>query len=523
MNRPLLATCAVVVASATMLTACAGTDSPADDVIHIGFPSAPGNISAIAQPGYAVHWLSTFGYDTLVATTDDGQIVSNLADEWSFDGTVATFHLNDAVTCSDGSAMDAQVVANNFQWHIDNADISAKLGPGLAGSSDFTVAADTDANTVTVTLARPNSSFLHHLGFLPMVCQAGLDDPDQLQTTMIGTGPYVLTDLQQDVSYTFERREDYTWGADGASNEQAPEHIVIDIVDASTAANQFLSGELDLIQVLAGQQYDRVTATGDFAIAESSRLNGLLLFNEYDGRPTTDAGLRGALVQAIDRDVLMQIMNSGANPDSYHRATGLAQVTPMMCPANPSVADAEPAFDVQAANDALDALGYTLDSQGNRIAPDGTPLTLTILSVAENAPMQAASEYIVEQWAQLGIPTSISANTAPANEEIARSGEGWDIAWVGAGYSIPSQWMPWLTETPLNVSHVNETEYAATALEALAAPDTESACALWSEAESALWHHSHGIAVSQSSAYWIGNGVQTDGQLTPETMEVITE
>ena len=65
---------------------------------------------------------SQFAYDALVSVApDDGSIQSQLATDWSVDGTTITLTLGDGITCSDGSPLTASDVVANLDY-LGNPD-----------------------------------------------------------------------------------------------------------------------------------------------------------------------------------------------------------------------------------------------------------------------------------------------------------------------------------------------------------------------------------------------------------------
>ncbi len=66
-------------------------------------------------------WFSRFVYEALVTRAADGTIAPGLSDTWEFDGTVATFHIREGVTCTDGSDTDPE---------RDREELRVGQGPG---------------------------------------------------------------------------------------------------------------------------------------------------------------------------------------------------------------------------------------------------------------------------------------------------------------------------------------------------------------------------------------------------------
>src|SRR3546814_20034481 len=92
-----------------------------------------------------------------------------------------------------------------------------------------------------MTLTDPAPFLLQGLASLPMVCDAALTDRSVLADSTLGTGPYALTEAVPNDHYSFELREEYAWGPDGATVHEpgipAPVNVRV-VTDETTAANQ---------------------------------------------------------------------------------------------------------------------------------------------------------------------------------------------------------------------------------------------------------------------------------------------
>ena len=70
--------------------------------------SDPGNLDPQMAAGSALFTLSQLAYDALLSVNaESGAIESQLATDWTVDGTKVTFTLADGVTCADGTELTA--------------------------------------------------------------------------------------------------------------------------------------------------------------------------------------------------------------------------------------------------------------------------------------------------------------------------------------------------------------------------------------------------------------------------------
>ena len=443
--------------------------------------SDPGNLDPQASAGSELYQVTQFAYDSLVGITVDGEIVSGLATDWEVDGQTATMTIKDGITCADGSPFTAQDAADNISWVGDPENESPFLGVFLPVG----VTAAAAESTLTLTLAEPAPFLLQAMSGLPMVCASGLEDRSVLATETHGTGPYQLDEVVANDSYTFSKRDDYTWGPDGASTDEAgmPDQVVIKVVsNETTAANLLLSGEVNGAQVI-GADAQRLAGTDLFS-TKASALLGEMWFNHAEGRPAADPAVRMALTQALDLAELAKVLTS----DRGGPATTFAVVAPVACPGE-SVPDALPEKDMEAAQKALDEAGWTAGADGMR-SKGGTPLAITFIhNTALGAGGSAAAELAAAAWKELGVNVTTRPGDETAAVETLFSTGDWDVAWEQLNLNSPDQLVPFASGPAVpdgnNFAHIDNADYTAGVEEAATMSGAEG-CSTWLEAEASL-------------------------------------
>src|SRR6186997_124397 len=109
----------------------------------------PGKLDPHSSASTQLFAVNQLAYDNLVSVdAETGEIQSQLATEWSVDGTTVTLTLAEGITCSDASD-----VADNIAYVGDPKNKSAYLGTFLPVGA--TATADDAARTVTITLEQP--------------------------------------------------------------------------------------------------------------------------------------------------------------------------------------------------------------------------------------------------------------------------------------------------------------------------------------------------------------------------------
>lgn len=441
----------------------------------------PGDLNPLKAVSPDTFSVVSIAYESLIAVTDEGDLVPWLAESWDETGTEVVFTLKDGITCADGSEFTGQTVADNLNYNADAANATFSYGSVI----DERISATAEGNTVTVTSTENNPFLAVNVGTIMLVCDAGLSDTASLSDATDGTGLYSLSDIKPGDAYTFTKRDDYTWGPDDVTSDTAglPDTIEARVVtDESTAANLLLSGELNAATI-SGADRSRLDGAG---LTHTGVRNpvGMILFNEKEGRPFADPLVREALSIAIDRDEVGTVIADGEGLESI----SLVTKNPLLC-----VADKPewtlPDTDLDRAGELLDEAGWTLGADGLR-EKDGQPLTIKFVYNAPTSTHAAAAELVKQTWDELGVTTELLANDAAAWSEQLFSTFDWDTGWVQVapgGPIVLSTFFDGATpdQGGLNFMWVDNPEYSALVAEGASATPEDS-CPIFQDAEKQL-------------------------------------
>ena len=467
----------------------------------------PGKLDPHSSASSQLFAVNQLAYDNLVwVDGETGEIQSQLATEWAVDGTTVTLTLGEGITCADGSEFTATTAAENITYVADPKNKSEYLGTFLPVGA--TATADDAARTVTITLEQPAPFVLNGLGSLPMVCESGLSDRKSLAAATAGTGPYELTEAAPGDHYTYELRDGYTWGPNGATTDETgiPATVIMKVVqNESTSANLLLAGDVNAATI-QGPDAKRLAGADLFSVSTPAMV-GEQWYNHNDGHETSTPEVRMALTQAVDLEELASVATAGEGTP----ATTLASLQPVACPGD-SVSGSLPAHDPDAAKAAL----------------SGKKLTFLYSSAAGSA-LAAAAELAVQQWEAAGAEV-----TAKGVDETALQGAifgtgDWDIAWVPLNVNSPDQLVsflsgPGLADEGTNFSGIDNPDYTDAVTSATGMNGVEG-CDTWLAAESALVAAADIVPFATNAVSTFGNGAEFEypGTFMPTSVRMLAK
>ncbi|MDU0479442.1 TIGR04028 family ABC transporter substrate-binding protein [Staphylococcus chromogenes] len=332
------------------------------------------------------------------------------------DATQFTFRIRKGVTYSDGSALDAENVARNFDL-FGKGDKGRKLTPSEQ-ISNYGHAEVLDSHTVRFHFTKPSPGFPQATSSM----NAGLLANQSLAldnagfgpgsaTKVIGSGPFVIADEKIGTELTLKAREDYNW-APPSSPHQGKAHL--DQVTVAVAAEDSVRvGALIADQAQIARQIEApveklVEKRGlSIVAAPTSGVN-----NSWDLRfqhpYLQDLRVRQAIMHGIDRETLLRTLFS----ERYKLATSPLASTALGYQDFSNTYS----FDPEKSKQLLDAAGWRPGKDGIR-EKDGQRLSLTV-SVGTSQPRNREANTVLQaQMKQIGIEINIypgdkSAQTA---------------------------------------------------------------------------------------------------------------
>ncbi len=275
-------------------------------------------------------------FEGLYNEDGSGELVPGVALDHtvSEDGKTYTFNLRDDARWSNGEPVTAgdfvyawrrladPATASEYAWYmelmqVENAAavIAGEMPPDQLGVTAV------DDHTLEVRIITPLPYFpqmLVHGSTFP-VLQSLIEEHGDDWTdagTLVGNGAYTLTEHQLGERVVMEKNDTY-WDAGNVTMEQL---TALTINDQDQALTRYLAGELDRVDIPAGQ-YPRLNEEyPDQAISTPYNCSYIYMLNLSEKGPEAlkDVRVRKALAYAIDRDIIVERILQGGQRGAYN-------------------------------------------------------------------------------------------------------------------------------------------------------------------------------------------------------------
>ena len=363
--------------------------------------------SAFTQAAYVFRNI----FDRLIYLDEDANYVGGLATAWeaSDDATEWTITLRDDVTFHDGSALTAEVVKFNFDRMKDPATESKQAGPLLGSYAGSEVI---DDMTLKVTFETPYALFPFALSspFMSIVSQQAVAEHGaSFNEALVGSGPFKFVSEIPGNEVVLERNDDYNWGP--AIFHAGPaylESVVFRfILEEEARLSALETGEALIIDEVPPGAVDRVQenpATSVLGAPKVGLARGIHFNTTFP--PTDDIRIRQAIMHAIDREEIDQIVFKGVYPVAYQLLTRGVKFY------DDSVENMFP-FDPDRAIALLEEVGYTeVNADGYRMK-DGEVLSI-FHATFPGYVAELPAEVIQAQLKRVGIEFLVNVMTGTA-------------------------------------------------------------------------------------------------------------
>ncbi len=402
---------ALVVLLAGLVTPSAAQDEERAPLVRIALRVDEGTLNPFlpANDVAVGHDLRMLVYDTLFWTQSE---VS--PDEWlatgaepSADFRTWTVTLRPGVQWHDGEPFTAEDVAFTFGYFRDIG------GPGRYGHHVYQHPSFQSANviddlTVELSFANPITTFPQLPGgdvpILPEHIWSSIADPRvDAPAIPIGTGPYRFVDYQPGSSTRLEANAAYF---QGAPLVDVLELSVLPDDDAAFAAID--AGQIDVVARSTPLSWiEPLDLNEEVEMVVGSRQQSVHLQFNLGNELLANADVRRGLGLAIDVDLVLDVVENGAGrlgTDTWTHSNSIWTRDPLGAHLS----------DAAAANQLLQAAGFSDAGDGTLVGPGGQPATFTLGVDSSRPRHRTAAQSVVDQLAAIGVGVTIQPLEASA-------------------------------------------------------------------------------------------------------------
>jgi len=367
-------------------------------------------------------------YEPLAGWDGDGNLIPILAAEipsmenggLARDGMSVTWKLKKGVQWHDGAPFTADDAVFNWEYAVDPAAAAVTIG-----SYKETVVEKLDSHTVRVRFKKPTpfwaDAFVGTRGMLipkhlfgPYVGAKSREAPTNLKP--VGTGPYRFTDFKPgdmvrgvlNPTYHLPNRPyfdsiEMKGGGDAVSAARA----VIQTGEFDYAWNMQVEDEILKRLEAGGKGRAEITPGGNI---EHMMLNATDPWTEVDGERASAKSRHPLFSDPAVREAMNLLVDRGAVQEHIYGRTGVATANFLNNPPRFRSPNTKWEFNVDKANQVLEAAGWKRGSDGIR-AKDGKKLKM-VFQTSINAPRQKNQAIVKQACQKAGIDMELKSITA---------------------------------------------------------------------------------------------------------------
>ncbi|HTJ57448.1 MAG TPA: TIGR04028 family ABC transporter substrate-binding protein [Devosiaceae bacterium] len=339
------------------------------------------------------------------------KILPWLAESWTVnaDDTQYTFKIRKGVTFSDGTPLDANVVAKNFDTYgLGNKALKLPVSEVINNYDHSEVI---DSQTVKFYFKKPSPGFLQGTsvigsGIVALSTLAHKYDDLGRAPNIIGSGPFVVSNEVLGKEVDLKVRPDYNWAPPSFTHQGRAYLDGINIIvtpEDSVRIGSLTSGQADFIRQIQAFDEKQVADQGFQIYAAPTRgVNDAVAFRP-DNPLVADVKVRQALLHATNSQEIVDTLFSA----NYPKATAVIAAVA----AGYKDLSSKLTFDPELSKKLLDEAGWTLGSDGIR-HKDGKPLELAIHVSIPQPQNQAVLQLVAQQWAKIGVKLDVLSGSA---------------------------------------------------------------------------------------------------------------
>lgn len=364
------------------------------DEVTLTFPLAGANTQSGFTTDPAVDYVGNKSFamgtvETLFVLDDETKEVLPLLGESieQTEDTVWTIKVREGVAMSNGKTVTADVCKSALEYIFTN---NTRLGT-MADIASI----EADGQTLTI---KTNGivALMPRILSEPNTVIFDMEASDDYSKGLVGTGPYVLAEMDSEGNCTLTRNDNYWQGTPAADKIQTKANL-----DTAATTTALQTGEIDWASV-ADSDLVLFEGNPDYEVMYQNAGRAYYLYVNPEYTFTADDALREALTYAIDRDAILAGVYSG-------HGTPTRSIFPEWS-AFYAEDSLQPEYDQEKAKEILAGAGYEdTDGDGFLNNADGENVKLNILCYDKNG-FKTLSQVIQQMLKQIGIDSEIKVS-----------------------------------------------------------------------------------------------------------------
>jgi len=368
-------------------------------------------------------------YEPLASYDPDGNLVAALAAEVpslqngavSKDGLSVTWRLKKNVVWHDGKPFTADDVVFNWEYVMDTGTAAVTIGQ----YRDIARIDKLDSHTVKLTFKSPtpfwSTAFCGPTGMIipKHLFQAFKGDKSREAPTNlkpVGTGPYRFVDFKPGDIVRGELNPTYHVAnrpffdqieMKGGGDAPSAARAVLQTGEFDYAWNMQVEDEILKRWEQGGRGRADIVSGGNI---EHIQLNNTDPWTDVDGERSSIKTKHPTLSDPAVRQALNLLVDRGSVQEEIYGRTGIATANFVNAPARYVSKNTKWEFNVEKANQILDAAGWKRGSDGIR-AKDGKKLKF-VYQTSINAPRQKTQQIVKQACTKAGIDVELKSVTA---------------------------------------------------------------------------------------------------------------
>lgn len=361
-------------------------------------------------------------FATLLQKDKDLNYIGYLADTWqpSEDGKTVSMTLIETAKFSDGTPVNAEAIKWNL-LHWADPDVAAPGGADTVGLIlDVEV---TGEYSFDIKLASSYAPLYNVLASLEIVSPTAYEAEgvDGFKLKPVGSGPFILEELNTNNYYKFTRNPDFNWAPPENYTNPGPVNLddftVKFVGDDQTILSALETGEVQFAGV-PPQNVADVQDNPNLTLKQVMETGIRYLGFNTSKAPWDNKDMRRAIGYAINKEEFNELAWNGQAVPLYQ------PLPPTIWGHNPELDNDEVSirYDLDKSNAMLDELGYVdTDGDGMREQPDGSPWVVP-LAVYTGDEGTRQAETIQSMLADAGVNVEINSMEVTAIRELTTTG-----------------------------------------------------------------------------------------------------